>query len=205
MDSSESKKRLVEGNLRFLSGKTFVKDLSGKRLEDLADNGQNPFALIVCCSDSRIPPEIVFDQGLGDIFVVRSAGNVVDEIGLGSIEYGALFLHIPLIIVLGHEKCGAVKATIEKEEITGSLKANIDKIRSSLEKIHDPEDIDIYEACTDRNILDTVDEIRRDPIINNLIKNGHLKVMGAKYGIYSGKVNFFLTKHRARAGSMQSK
>lgn len=105
----ESKIKLVIGNDRFAAGTPAVKDLGESRIHDLSDNGQHPFAVIVCCSDSRVPPELVFDQGLGDIFVIRTAGNVLDDVGMGSVEYGAEHLHVPLIVVLGHENAVPLK------------------------------------------------------------------------------------------------
>jgi carbonic anhydrase len=105
-------KKLIEGNRRFVSGNLATKDFSEAKRKELA-KGQKPFAVVVGCSDSRVPPEIIFDQGLGDIFVVRVAGNVLDPISLGSIEYAVEHLKTPLIVILGHTHCGAVKATIE--------------------------------------------------------------------------------------------
>src|SRR5688572_28409492 len=105
-----SLKRLMAGNARFVADKPSLEHLGAVRRTTLA-KGQNPIAIVLCCSDSRVPPEYVFDQGLGDLFVVRVAGNVADEVALGSIEYAAEHLGTPLLLVLGHEACGAVKAT----------------------------------------------------------------------------------------------
>lgn len=193
MTAQEAKSRLVIGNDRFVAGKPDVKNLGESRIKDLSDNGQHPFAIVVCCSDSRVPPEHVFDQGLGDIFVVRTAGNVVDDIGLGSIEYGAEHLNIPLIVVLGHEKCGAVKATVDSVhfnggDIHGCIKAVTDKIKPCCDKVHGAQNV--YEACEDENIRSVVAEISNNKVISHLIKEGHVEVLGAKYGISTGKVTF---------------
>jgi carbonic anhydrase len=188
-DIFEAKQRLLEGNRRFVTGKSESKKINFEEIENLAVNGQNPFALIVCCSDSRVPPELIFDQGFGQIFVVRTAGNVLDEIGFGSVEYGAEHLHIPLIVVLGHENCGAVKATIEGGEAHGAVKSIIDKIDYSLKKLNKP--VNIYEECTDENIRNTVREICDNAVIAKLIKEDKTGVVGAKYGIHSGAVTFF--------------
>jgi carbonic anhydrase len=156
---------------------------------ELAENGQKPFALILCCSDSRVPPEILFDQGLGDLFVIRTAGNVLDEIGMGTVEYGAAHLHIPLIVVLGHEQCGAVHATLSGEEAHGCLKAVIEKIRPAMRQTADC--TDAYEACTDANIQNTLEEIRENSVIEKLLSAGTLEVIGAKYQMRSGAVDFW--------------
>lgn len=189
MNVLESKSKLVIGNDRFVAGTPAFKDLGERRIHDLSDNGQHPFAVIICCSDSRIPPEIVFDQGLGDIFVIRTAGNVLDEVGMGSVEYGAEHLHVPLIVVLGHEKCGAVKATVDGGDIHGCIKSITDKIDKSLEKVRESKNV--YEACEDENIRNTAEEIRKNKVVATLIKEGKVEVVGAKYGINSGKVTFF--------------
>ena len=101
--------RLKEGNARFAGDRPAAKDQGSKRRAELA-RGQRPFAVIITCSDSRVPPETVFDQGLGDLFVIRLAGNVVDTAAVGSVEYAVAHLHVPLVVVLGHEECGAVQA-----------------------------------------------------------------------------------------------
>jgi carbonic anhydrase len=184
-----SKQKLIEGNERFVRGESIERTINKNELEELAAKGQKPFALIVCCSDSRVPPELLFDQGFGDIFVVRTAGNVVDEVGLGSIEYGAEHLHIPLIVVLGHENCGAVKATIDGGPAQGAVKSITDRIYVSYSKLKDSENI--YAECEDENIRSTINEIKGNPLIAHLISAGKTEVIGAKYGIRSGEVRFF--------------
>lgn len=187
--TEDAKQKLILGNERYLSGRLHAERFGARMREELAEKGQKPGALIVCCSDSRVPPEIIFDQYPGDIFVVRTAGNVVDEIALGSIEYGVEHLSIPLVLVLGHENCGAVKATIEGEGGHGAVKAIIDKIKPSMEKHLGS--ADIYEDCTDENIRSTMEEIRKNAAVAALIREGRVEVAGAKYGIRSGKVCFF--------------
>lgn len=192
MTALESKSRLIAGNDRFVAGTPAEKQLGELRRRDLSNNGQHPFALVVCCSDSRIPPEIVFDEGLGELFVVRTAGNVLDDIGLGSVEYGAEHLGIPLIVVLGHEKCGAVKATVDTDacggEAHGCIKSIVEKITPALDKVRGASDV--YIACEDENIRQTVRDILANQVIAHLYKEGKVSVIGAKYGIDSGKVMF---------------
>lgn len=146
---------------------------------------QTPFAIIVGCSDSRVAPEIIFDQGLGDIFVVRVAGNVVGPIGLSSVEYSAEYLHSPLILVLGHENCGAVKAvlagqTLDIEPIAVKVEAAIKEYSSHLpNKLED---------AVKANVRAVVEQLKKAPPIAKLIKENKLDVVGGYYELDSGKV-----------------
>lgn len=185
----EAKEKLLEGNRRFVSGTLAQKELGSSRLIDLAENGQHPFAVIVCCSDSRVPPEILLDQGLGDIFVIRTAGNVIDEVALGSIEYAVLHLHVSLVVVLGHENCGAVKAAVDDGGSEGSIQAVIDKIIPALKSCRDSNDI--YKDCEDQNIFNMAEIIKNDSTLHPLIHENKLEVVGAKYSITSGLIHFF--------------
>jgi len=129
--ADEALKMLLDGNVRFVQGKQESKKLGDDRRKELA-KGQNPIAIILSCSDSRVPPEHIFNQGLGDIFVVRVAGNVADPIELGSIEYGAEHLNVPLVVVLGHKFCGAVKATVAGGKPEGNIEAIVKKINPAV-------------------------------------------------------------------------
>ncbi len=188
MTASQSRNKLIEGNERFVSGKHGTAELGAARRHDLAVIGQEPFAVIICCSDSRVPPELIFDQGLGDLFIIRTAGNVVDDVALGSIEYGAEHLDVPLIVVLGHENCGAVKATVDGGEIHGCIESIVDRISPALDKVRGADDL--YTACEDENIKSVCDEIKANKIIAELVREGKTEVVGAKYAIESGKVTF---------------
>lgn len=129
----EALAKLVAGNTRFVEGKQAQKDVGNTRRTELT-KGQQPFAVILSCSDSRVPPEHIFDQGLGDIFVVRVAGNVADSIELGSVEYAAEHLGSPLILVLGHQMCGAVKATVAGGKPEGNIGSIVKKIEPAVKK-----------------------------------------------------------------------
>lgn len=188
MTASQSRALLTEGNARFTSGRHGKADLGAARRQDLAANGQNPFAVVVCCSDSRVPPELIFDAGLGDLFVIRTAGNVVDDVALGSIEYGAEHLGVPLIVVLGHENCGAVKATVDGGEVHGCITSIVDRISPALDRVRGAEDL--YAACEDENIKSVCGEIRKNRLIAGLIREGKTEVAGAKYAIETGSVTF---------------
>ena len=190
--AEEAQKLLVEGNQRYTSGHLLKQDLGAAKREHLVTKGQKPFAVVVTCSDSRVPAELIFDQGLGDIFVVRVAGNVMDQVAMGSVEYGVEHLHTPLLVVMGHEKCGAVQATVDGGEAPGSIGAIVAKIKPSVEKAKAAGVTGdaLYEAVTDENIKATIAEIEKSPIVEELIHEGHLKIVGAKYHQSTGEVVF---------------
>lgn len=190
--SEEAKKLLVDGNNRFVSGKILNDDLSDTKRKDLSVNGQKPFAVVITCSDSRVPPELIFDQALGDIFVIRDAGNVVDPVTLGSIEYGVEHLHAPLVVVLGHEKCGAVNATVEGGEVPENIASIVNKIKPSVEKAKGSakNKEDIAELAADENINNTIAEIKKSAVIKHLEESKKVTVVGAKYHLESGQVTF---------------
>ena len=199
-NASEAKARLVEGNQRYLQGMSMQNSGESVRLE-LSKNGQAPFAIIVGCSDSRVPPEVIFDQGLGELFVVRNAGNVVDPVVLGTLEYGAEHLEVPLIVVLGHEKCGAVKATVDGvrsgEKVSGDLGEIIGLITPSYGKVIENSELaqekqpaDLYELCADQNIQAAIEKIKSNSVIGHLLESGKVSVIGAKYHMDTGEVSF---------------
>lgn len=186
----ESLKALMDGNERYRKGTFLKQDLSQAKRQDLVENGQKPFAVVLTCSDSRVPPELLFDQGLGDIFVVRVAGNVVDPLALGSIEYGLEHLGANLLVVLGHSKCGAVKATVDGGEAPGNIGAIVVKIQPSAMKImaggvKAPE---AYQKVEDENVAATIQEIKGSPIVKHLMEHGQMEIVGAKYILESGEV-----------------
>jgi len=189
--AEDAKKLLVDGNSRFVSGKILNDDLSDTKRKELA-KAQKPFAVIISCADSRVPPELLFDQGLGDIFVIRDAGNVTDPVTLGSIEYGAEHLGAPLIVVLGHEKCGAVAATIAGGEVPENIASIVNKIKPSVEKAKSSakNKEEIAELAADENIKNTIAEIKKSPVIKHLEESKKVTVVGAKYHLESGQVTF---------------
>ncbi|UWG96582.1 carbonic anhydrase [Dehalobacter sp. DCM] len=191
--AEESKQLLREGNQRFVSGNVLNDDLSLDKRTELSEYGQHPFAVIVSCSDSRVPPEILFDQSLGDLFVIRNAGNVIDAISLGSIEYAAEHLETPLILVLGHENCGAVKAVVDGIEAQGNLPAILKKIQPAYEKakLDTLDQSDLYEKCAEENVHQSIAEIRESTIIQHLEHEKKLEIIGGKYNLQTGEVYFF--------------
>ena len=187
VSADEALKRLVDGNKRNVLGKLMHPNQTRVRRGEV-EGGQHPFAIILGCSDSRVPPEVIFDQGLGDLFVVRVAGNIADDAVLGSIEYAAEHLHAPLIMVLGHGSCGAVAATIKGGELAGHLPCITDAIRPAVEKAKGQQGDAVSNAAR-ANVQMVVDQLRScKPVLSPLVKSGDLKVVAAFYDIGSGKV-----------------
>lgn len=189
---------LMDGNKRFVSGNLAQKDIGDLKRKELS-KGQSPFAIVVTCSDSRLAPEIIFDQGLGDIFVIRTAGNLIDPIALGSIEYAAEHLHSPLLIILGHEQCGAVAATLNiKGKPEGNIGAIVRKIlpavRTAKTKGGTKDDI-LNNAIKENIFLQEKYIISKSPILKHLIKKGELKVVTAVYHLSSGEVEILDKKN----------
>lgn len=178
---------LRDGNARFVTDTSILRNVSKERRDSLK-NGQSPYAVIVSCSDSRVTPTTVFNAGLGEIFDVRLAGNVVDDDALGSIEYAVEHLNTPLVVVMGHQSCGAVTATynevVKGEKVTGNMESFVEKITPSINK-----DGTVDEAIHN-NIDLVVKEISEDEAIKLLIDQGKVKVIGAYYDL-GGKVTFY--------------
>ena len=179
---------LIEGNQRFTSGEPLSKDFSSTRRSELMKNGQHPFAVIVSCSDSRVPPELLFDQALGDLFVVRVAGNVVTPVEMGSIEYAVEHLKVPLVVVLGHEECGAVTAAVQGGETQGSIAAIIEKIKPAVNEasVTKATGKDLIEKSADLNIRNAIMDIAKSPIIKEGLESKQVRVLGAKYDLDEG-------------------
>jgi len=180
--------KLIEGNKRFFTSRQSHPNQQRERRQELV-KGQKPFAVIVGCSDSRIPPEIIFDQGLGDLFVIRVAGNVVDDIALGSIEYAVDHLGTQLVVVLSHSKCGAVTATVQGGEVHGHVESIVQAIRPAIDKVRELPG-DLTDHTIKANARLTADRIRSsDPILSELVRLGKLTVVSAYYNIESGEVH----------------
>ena len=192
--------KLKEGNERFYTGRMIHQNQDMKTVDKLTE-GQAPFAVVISCSDSRVTPEIIFDQGLGDIFCVRTAGNVMGDFEEGSIEYAVEHLNTGLVVVLGHSSCGAVKAFVDYTQECdhhhhdghlGHVKSILDKLGSQEEGVEALQSGgDIYDKMTRANIAHGVKQLRQsDPILSELYKKGEVKIIGAIYHIDSGKVEF---------------
>lgn len=184
--------RLMAGNKRFMAGHPVHPDETLQRIRDLK-KGQDPFAIIVGCSDSRVPPELIFDQGLGDIFSIRTAGNIIGDYELGSIEYAVEHLGCKLIVVLGHENCGAIKAFIEDPEIANQhdhIKNIIDYLRAENEEQSLSEaDKHQVDKAVRANILHGVHLLQNSlPVLKPLIDKKEVTVVGAYYDLDNGEV-----------------
>lgn len=180
---------LMDGNARFVAGKPQARALVSLR-HKLA-SGQSPKAIILSCSDSRVGPELIFDQSLGDLFVVRTAGNITDAVALGSIEYAVDHLHSPLLVVLGHQKCGAVGAACSGEKMpSNNLDAIVEKINPAVTqaKTYSKAD-DLIESAIKENVHQSAkDVLANSEIIRNAVKAGKLSVIEAEYELESGRV-----------------
>jgi carbonic anhydrase len=187
----EALARLLEGNRRYVSNKAFCPNESSTVRTKLA-TGQAPFAIILGCSDSRVPPEVVFDFGLGDLFVIRVAGNIVEDAGVGSIEYAIEHLGTPLVVVLGHERCGAVKATIETLEAgadaPGHIGELVRKLKPAVEASAKTPGDKVANAVRE-NVRRMVSELAGlEPFLKEKVEAGKVKVVGAHYDLDSGVV-----------------
>ncbi|MCX5806791.1 MAG: carbonic anhydrase [Proteobacteria bacterium] len=189
MKIEEAMQKLIKGNERFTASKPIHPNQTSERRNEVS-KGQKPFAVIVGCSDSRIPPEIIFDQGLGDLFVIRVAGNIIDDVALGSIEYAVGHLGTELVIVLGHGKCGAVSATVQGGEAHGHIACIVNAIAPAVEKVRNQSG-DLIDNAIKANVELVVNQIiSSKPILSEQVKESKLKVAGAYYNIESGVVDF---------------
>ncbi len=186
-------KNLKEGNERFVSGKSQNPRRDAKRRAETVSGGQHPFAIILSCADSREPVEILFDQGIGDLFVVRVAGNVADVDELGTMEYGADHLGSPLIVVLGHSKCGAVTAVVKGEHVHGNIPQLVDNIIPAARKVKDKGvtgDAAIPEAIK-ANVMQSIeDTFMNSEILRGRVAAGKLKIVGAVYDLEKGAIEW---------------
>lgn len=181
--------RLMAGNARFVAGKSVHANQDRARLTEVA-KGQKPFAMILSCADSRVPPEILFDQGLGDLFVVRVAGNIADSHALGSLEYGAQVLGARFLMVLGHEYCGAVDAAVKGGHAGGNIDSIIDVIAPAASRAKaDPDKTDLLNKAITENVREVLSAInKRSPALTAMAAKGELKIVGARYDLDSGDV-----------------
>ena len=193
-DADQALKELQKGNARFAKGKMLQLRRDQARRGETA-KGQHPFVTVLTCSDSRLPPEIVFDQGLGDVFTVRVAGNVADVDEIGTIEYGVGHLQTPLCVVLGHTACGAVTAVVKGAEVHGNIPALVDNIIPAVESTRQqhPElsGDQLIPAAIEANVFQSIaDILTHSEEVRGLVKEGKLRVLGAVYDIQTGKVRW---------------
>jgi len=201
ISSREALDRIREGNRRFAAGLRSIESLAThSRLGDLAAR-QEPFAIILGCSDSRVPAEIVFDQGLGDLFVIRVAGNIVAPSQIGSVEFAAARFGTPLVVVLGHSQCGAIVATLEElsrptANQSRNLRSIVDRVRPSVEPLLSTElrhdHVALVRDAVRANVRVSANHLRHgSEVLEQLIQRGKLLVVGAEYSLETGAVDFF--------------
>ena len=191
-DGGQALRRLMEGNQRYVAGEANT-PLDVEKRAELA-GGQSPYAIVVSCADSRVPPELAFDAGPGDLFVIRVAGNVVDDYELASIEYAVAVLESPLLLIMGHESCGAVDAAVKAEkgeaEFPGHIHDLVEDIRPAVRKAMEHGEGDgLLETAVEENVRLVVDQMESSqPIVGKAIKEGRLKVVPARYDLGTGEV-----------------
>jgi carbonic anhydrase len=187
LNVQQSLKKLLDGNKRCVVCKQQNPRQDARRRKEVS-KGQKPFAVIVGCSDSRIPPELIFDQGLGDLFVVRLAGNIVDALALGSIEYAVEHLGTKLVVVLGHGKCGAVTAATKGPDTPGHVGAILKAIQPAVKKVQKMPG-DLVDNAIRANASLVVSKIKSSkPILAEMVNKGEIEVIGAYYNIETGAV-----------------
>ena len=184
-------KELIDGNARFTQGLERRRDMLAER--NALTQGQHPRTIVLGCSDSRVPPELLFDESLGELFVVRNAGNVADMVSLASIEYAAEHLHASLLVVLGHERCGAVTAATSSEPMeTPNLQALVDEIAPGLATLKARyTGAELVHLGVEANVVATSNEVvERSPLIRKLVEEGKLHILRAVYDLDSGHVRW---------------
>ncbi|MDV3237893.1 MAG: carbonic anhydrase [Gammaproteobacteria bacterium] len=201
LDAMTALERLREGNRRFAAGLRSIDTMATHTKRAELTSGQTPFAIVLGCSDSRVPAEIVFDQGLGDLFVIRVAGNIVAPSQIGSVEFAAAAYDTRLVVVLGHSQCGAVSASIEalqhpQEERSLNIRSIVDRIRPSIAGLMSTELRDrpgaLLQEAVRANVRASVNQLRHgSTMLENLVTHSGMLIVGAEYSLETGIVDFF--------------
>jgi carbonic anhydrase len=187
LTSEQALERLLAGNRRYATGRARRPNQNAERRAEIC-GGQLPFAVILGCSDSRVPPEIVLDQGLGDLFVLRVAGNVIDDMIVGTIEMAVTHLHAPLVMVLGHSQCGAVTAVVAGDELAGHLPDLARVLQPAVDSAREMEG-DLLANAVKQNALMMASQLRGSrPVLAPLVAGGRLNIVAAQYDLESGVV-----------------
>lgn len=192
--TSSALDRLRRGNERFVSDPSTPLPVD-ESTRQAQTKGQAPFAIVLSCADSRVPPETIFNAGLGEIFIVRTAGHAVDKSVLASLEYAVEHLHAPLLVVMGHESCGAVKATLEARPDGPSMGPNLDylvkSIRPAFDRLTTPADLQHIREAILANVEQAVNDLLdRSEILRTAAVDGHVQIVGAYYELTTGRVRF---------------
>ncbi|MEH2315858.1 carbonic anhydrase [Nostoc sp.] len=178
---------LLDGNERFVKAKRRNPNQTHSRLVEVA-KGQKPFASVLGCADSRVPSEIVFDQGIGDLFVCRVAGNIATREEIGSLEFGSLVLGSKIIMVVGHERCGAIDAAMKGAEVPGQIGSLLEAIKPSVESSKGKSG-DKLENASKANVLAQVEKLKLSPVLSELINAEKLKIVGVYYDLDTGRIS----------------
>lgn len=187
---------LKRGNREFLAGRVPRQDPDGRRRLEIA-RAQYPIAVLVSCSDSRVPPELLFGRGLGELFIIRNAGNTIDTVAMGSLEYAVAELNVPLVVIMGHERCGAVSAAVSVVQdgttFPGSIGNMVEPIIPAVLDARRNNPADLLDASVRANVRRTVARLRgfSEPMVLDRLKQRKLRVVGARYDLDDGNVDFF--------------
>lgn len=191
LTADQALQMLMEGNKRYVAAKLLRPNQSAQRRGEVAKD-QNPFAAILGCSDSRVPAEVIFDQGLGDLFVIRLAGNVADNLALGSIEFAVEYLSVPLVMVLGHSRCGAISAAVQVAEkgvpAPGHIANLVEAIWPAVNQVRGRTG-DLVDNAITANVALVVERLKSmPPMLSEFVQSGKLSIVGARYDLDTGVV-----------------
>jgi carbonic anhydrase len=178
--------KLLDGNQRFAQHHPSYPDQSDLRVREVAQ-AQHPFATVLSCADSRVPVEIIFDQGIGDIFDVRIAGNIATPEAIGSIEYAVALLDTPLLMVLGHERCGAVTAAVKNDPLPGEIGSFVKAILPAVERVKEKPG-DVVDNAVVANVRYQIEQLQQSTLLTERLQSGKLKIVGGRYDLDTGKV-----------------
>lgn len=179
---------LMAGNQRFVQNQPEARNQDYIRLQEVSKE-QKPLVSIMGCADSRVPIEVIFDRGFGDLFVVRDAGNIATPEEIGSLEYGTYVLGSKVLMVLGHEKCGAVKAALEGKPLPGQMGSIVAAIQPAIERANKDDSDKFYMETIKRNVMLQVEKLKASPLLNEMVEQGKLKIVGAYYSLQTGEVS----------------
>lgn len=210
LSPDEAIAKLKAGNERYVAGERTYPHQDKTRRDKTSKHGQHPYATIIGCSDSRVPVEHIFDAGIGDLFIIRVAGNVVDTDEAGSIEYGVHHLHTPVFVVLGHSSCGAVTAVTKNADVHGNIPPLVDNIQPAVEKAKKEHGSafsdELLNAAITNNVWQAIEDLYEiSPVSAELIKENKLKVIGAVYHVDTGKVEWLGQHPKEKALLAKSK
>jgi carbonic anhydrase len=191
-NSDQALNLLIQGNERFVQSQPSYPNVTSARRLEVFQNGQHPFATTISCSDSRVPPEYIFDRGFGDLFVIRIAGNVMATDEIGSVEYSVEEMGVPLVVVVGHTKCGAVTAVVKGAKLSGSMPKMVSQIKPAADKVkkHHPElhGDDLIHETVKENVFTSIENLyRTSKAVRELVDKGKLQVVGGIYDLETGK------------------